>query len=169
MPTTSLNSLPYPALTDSPNVPLYMSNLANAVDPKLGMTMARRVVTTASGTLTTGASPLNIAASQTLPAAPFGAGVQYLIRVVSQIECSIPVNLGVRLNTIIGGVTYRSDEFTNGGSNTCTFTCHGDEMYVATVDTAITVSVQATALAGTITLSTTGGEIAIFATPYKAL
>lgn len=36
MPNTSNLGLPYPALTDAPNVPQHMQNLAGAVDTRLG-------------------------------------------------------------------------------------------------------------------------------------
>ena len=58
MPTTPTLGLPYPALTDSPDVPYWLAQLANTVETKLRRRRAKMVrpaaaQTIASGSLTT--------------------------------------------------------------------------------------------------------------------
>jgi hypothetical protein len=114
----------------------------------------RRVVATAGGTLASGVS-VNIAAAQTLPASPAGTGINYVIKPRGQIQVSIPSGLGATLSVTVGATTYEIDRFTNSGTS-MTYTLRGDDIFPITGGTAQTVSVFVTALAGTITVISTG-------------
>lgn len=63
MPNTTNLALPYPALTDAPNVPTHMQSLANAVDTRLGGNWTAFTLTAAGslnvGTFGTGATQDN--------------------------------------------------------------------------------------------------------------
>lgn len=126
----------------------------------------RRVAATASGTLGDGAS-VPIAAAQTLPAAPHGAGVPYRVTVKGSYQVSLPAGLGAVLTAQVGGTSYELDRETNGGSSS-TFTLSGSDDFNVTTDTAQTVTVTLTALAGTITGVATG-KVAIETAPNTAL
>jgi len=126
----------------------------------------RRVAATAGGTLAGGAS-VNIAAAQTLPAAPHGAGVPYRIRVNASYQCQIPSGLGAVLTATVGSTTYELDRQTNGGSSN-TMTLGGEDVFYISTDTAQTVTVSLTALAGQITGNTVG-KVEIETAPNSAL
>lgn len=117
----------------------------------------RRVAATAGGTLAASTS-VNICAAQTLPAAPHGSGVPYRIAVKGQYEFSIPAGLGATMQATVGSTTYQIDKQTNGGTS-ATFTLHGEDVFRISTDTAQTVSVSVTALAGTITGIAVGSMI----------
>lgn len=128
---------------------------------------SQRLAVTAFGDLTSGSS-VNVVAPEALPAAPHGSGVPYRIRVAGQIRVSIPAGLGATLSVTVGATTYEIDRITNGGSSTATYTLKGEEVFYIASDTAQTVTVFATSLAGT-TVFTATGHVIIETAPYTAL
>lgn len=122
----------------------------------------RVVGATASGTLASGAT-VNICASQTVTAL-FGTSVNYMVDVYAQYQSSIPAGLGARLEILVDGAVQIGDEYTNASGGTYT----NKVSYPATFadNSAHTITARLTALAGTITGTTTNGILVLKARPY---
>lgn len=134
----------------------------------IGIVKARRTAVSASGSLAAGGTA-SLVPSTTLPAAPFGTGINYMLQVISQVECVVSSGGGARIRSTIGGIEYRSDQQGNAATASETITLHGNEMSLITSDAAQTVHVELDAITKSLTVNTTGGEVIIIAAPYEAL
>ena len=134
---------------------------------RVGAVRARRDATTATGSLASSAT-VAIRSSVSVTA-PFGAGVPYMLQVISQVEATAASGAGGRLETVVAGVTYRSDQSGNAASGGETMTFRGNEVVLVNSDAAQSVVVNLTAIGGALTVNTTGGEVIVIAVPYEAL
>ena len=80
MPTTPLNGFPYPALSDAPNVPLHIGNLAGAVDTRMPRGLLCNPVLV-GGNVGTGGGYVAVATSPTITI-PAGRSIE--IKVLTQ-------------------------------------------------------------------------------------
>lgn len=128
-------------------------------------TKYRRIAATASGTLAGGAT-VNICASQTVQSL-FGTSVNYMVDVDATYQSSVPAGLGVLLEILVDGVVQDGENFTNGGSS-MTFTSRVRCGATFADNSSHSITARLTALAGTITGSTTNGRMILMARPYLA-
>lgn len=129
-----------------------------------GIIRSRDVTITASGSLD---GSVDAAEAQTLPAAPFGAS-PYLVRVTAAIRILVPAGRGGLLELLYDGTSYAEDRFSNGGSSQCTYTLKATIARTITDQSAHTLRVRVTSLAGGITVQNVGYWL-IEAQPRTAL
>lgn len=130
---------------------------------------SRVVANTAGGTLASGAQA-ELVSEQTVPASPFGSGVNWQLTVDARVYIdAIPTGFGARLEVLVNDTVIGGHEFTNGGGQTSRATLNVRDVVFVTDNNARTVRARLTSLAGTITVSQTYGRLLLEATSRQAL
>lgn len=129
-------------------------------------TLDRRIGATASGTLASGAS-VDICTAQSIPAAPFGPGVSYVIDADATYHtAALPAGTGVKLEILFDGVVQDGDVFVNPTS-TIQYTNHARSMLTVADNSAHTVrAVLTNQGTGTLTGDVTYGRLILAIRPY---
>jgi hypothetical protein len=98
----------------------------------------------------------------------FGTSVNYVVDIDAVVSVSLPSGLGVKMEVLVDGVLQDGDTFTNPGTSTHTYTSHVRCAATFADNTSHSIVAVITALAGTITVSTTYGRLILQARPYLA-
>jgi hypothetical protein len=126
----------------------------------------RRLLSTATGTLASGAST-NLVAVQTLPASPFGTSVPWMVDYEASIHASgVPSGLGMQLEVLVDGTSFSGSTWTNAGTTGCQMTLTCRDVATFADNATHTLQARVTALAGTITLDAIWGKFLMIVRPY---